>query len=180
MLRWETFLLWQELLLPGLAFAWHSATQSNILNSSRNAPPKPSSAAPSSVPRPSRTRPEPSPATKIFNEQFPPWGHEPPTCLYPHALWLRGALHIFPSYSTPTGERHAKKANHTPPPFSDNMPTHLLTQSEHTRRASLFMFWLARNARAHTVTCSIDFCTTWVCISSTLNSKRRISTFISL
>ena len=51
--------------------------------STRNASPKPSSAALSSMPRLTQTRPEHSPATTTFREQFPPRGHEPPAWLYP-------------------------------------------------------------------------------------------------
>ena len=54
----------------------------------------------------------------------------------PRTLWLRGALHIFLSFSTPEGERHTKKANH--PTSSENTPMYPLKQSEHTRHASLF------------------------------------------
>ena len=64
-------------------------------------------------------------------------------------LWLRGALHIFPSFSTPEGERHTKKANH--PTSSENTPMYKHKQSEHTRHASLFYVFDSHTTHACTL-----------------------------
>jgi len=83
--------------------------------SSRNAPPKPSSAAPSSMPRSPRTRPEPSPATTTFHEQFPPRGHEPPAWLYPVPYGCAALYTFFHLFQPPRGSATQRKPT-TPHP----------------------------------------------------------------
>ena len=117
--------------------------------SSRNAPPKPSSTAPSSMPRSSRTRPEPSPATATFHEQFSPRGHGPSAWLYPPYLYGCAALYTFFIFSTPEGGRHTKRANH--PTSSENPPMYPLKQSEHKRHASLFYVFDSHATHAYTL-----------------------------
>ena len=117
--------------------------------SSRYALPKPSTTAPSSMPRSSRTCPAPSPATATFHGQIQPRGHGPPAWIHPRTLWLRGALHIFLSFSTPEWERHTKKASH--PKSSENTPMYPLKQSEHTRHASRFLRFDSHATHASTL-----------------------------